>query len=996
MRRRSQIVAILTLAYLAAGLPSLFALDPHKALTQYTRAVWTQADGLPQDSIRAIAQTADGYLWLGTDEGLARFDGYDFVTFTKDSGALPGNSVTALASGGDGALWIGTPNGLACYRNRGFTAFTTRDGLPDNFISSVFEDRDGALWIASGIYLSRFEDGKFTNYPAERLLPVRAARIVYEDRGHTLWVAGVDGVVKLNRGSFEAVLGPKEMEGDIVTAMIKDRGDRLWIGGTKGLILRTPDGKLRRFDSRDGLPDNLVRALWEDRGGNLWVGTNKGLSRLEGGRFVVAALDGGFNPVWVRCLFEDREGDLWVGMNNGLNRLRDDRFTIYGRTEGLPSDEPIAVHQDRKGGIWIGYHDGGLARLDPAAPPRVYTTRNGLPSNEIFAIRDSVDGGLLVATREGLSRMRAGHFSNYSLPDPLGRAVVFDALEDRRGRVWAAGPGGVYQMTGNKFRNVVAGGPVVNDAAVVLSEGPGGGIWAGAYGEGLWRIQDGKTRRFTTSDGLGSDQIRSLYQDPDGTLWIGTFGAGLNSLRNGVFARYTARDGLLSDNISHIEDDGQGSLWLSTTRGICRVAKRQLRDFTAGRVRALSPVNYGVDDGLRSAQCAPGYPAGGGGARTSDGRLWFPTTRGLAAIDPGAEAREPALPAPIVQIVEASVDRQDIDTGGAAKLKPGPGRIQFRYTGIHLSAPERVRYEYKLEGLDRDWIPAGARRAINYNSLGHGLYRFMVRAFVPGQSPSEASFDFQVLPHFYERSYFLGLFAASLFAAIYGLYRLRLRRIRGRFSLVLEERARIAREIHDTLAQGFVGISSQLDAVAMMMNGDDGVARRHLELAQRMARHSLTEAKRSVMDLRASALEEGDLQSALATAARQWTAGSSIPVALEVSGASRSLPEDLEQNLLRIAQEAVANSVKHAGAQRIWIRLRMEPRAVRLTIRDDGRGFESAGAFSTIGGHFGLLGMRERVERLGGEFDLSSQPGGGTQVNVSVPLPGVLAGPARA
>ena len=974
--------------YLLSSATALFALDPHKALTQYTRAEWTQADGLPQDTIRAIAQTADGYLWLGTDEGLTRFDGYDFVTLTKDSGSLPSNSITALAAGNDGTLWIGTPNGLSRNSHGKFTTFTTKDGLPGNDIAAVLEDHVGAVWIATGTALSRFEDGKFTNYSAKSLLPVQGPRVIYEDRQHALWIGGLGGVVKRDGANFVPVLGPQEVYGEFVISMIKDRNNGLWVGGNKGLILRSPDGKLKTFDSRDGLPDNLIRALWEDRGGNLWVGTNEGLSRLEGSRFVADAPPGGGHD-WVRCLFEDREGNLWVGMNSGLNRFRDDRFTIYGRAEGMPSDEPIAVHQDRQGQIWIGYHDDGLLAFREGQS-RIYTTKDGLPSSEIFSIRETGDGDLLIATREGLSRMHAGRFSSYRLPDPIGRPTVFDSLVDRRGRTWAAAAAGVFRTTGTEFQNVIPGGPVVNDNALVLSEDPDGSIWAGTYGAGLWKIEDQKSRLYTTEDGLGNDQIRALYQDPDGTLWIGTFGGGLTALRNGVFARYAAKDGLVSDNISHIDDDGKGSLWLSTTRGITRVSKQQLRDFTAGRVRALTPVNYGVDDGLRSAQCAPGYPAGGGGTKTQDGRLWFPTTRGLAVFNPNDDVHDPPSPAPIAQILQVSVDGVDLglpgDSGGAAKLDPGPGHIQFRYTGILLSAPERIHYEYKLEGLDRDWISAATRRVINYNSLRHGLYRFRVRASVPGQQPSEASFGIDVLPHFYETQSFRWLFAASVLACMYGLYQLRLRQIRGRFSLVLEERARMAREIHDTLAQGFVGISSQLDAVAMKLNGNDGVARRHLDLAQRMARHSLTEAKRSVMDLRASALEDQDLPAAVTSASRQWTAGTSIPVSIRFSGEHRRLSEDIEQNILRIAQEAVTNVVKHSGAKNIRIHIQLDARNLVLTVEDDGRGFEPSGAFVGVGGHFGLLGMRERAERLGGELDLSSEPGAGTQVRITVPL----------
>jgi len=983
-RTGARFTAILV-SLLLSGLNAL-ALDPHKALTQYSRTMWTQAQGLPQDTIGAITQTADGYLWLGTDEGLARFDGYDFVTFTKGSGtkgagALPSNSITALAATRDGALWIGTPNGLTRYQHHRFVTFTTRDGLPDNSIVSIYEDHTGALWIAAGIYLTRFEQGRFVNYPAPELAPIEAVRAVYEDSHYTIWIGGVGGVVKLAGGKFSPVPG-KELRSHVVNAMAQDRNGGLWIAGTQGLVLLRPDGTLRKVDSRAGLPDNLVRALCVDGAGNLWAGTNEGLSRLENLASGAPRVDAVRERDWVRCLFEDREGNLWAGTNSGLSRFRDDRFITYGRDEGLPSDEPIAVHQDRKGRLWVGFHDTGLIQVVDGKY-RVYTTRDGLASNEIFSIRESANGDLLIGTREGLSRMHDGHFFNRVIPDPLQRDLIFDVLEDRDGRLVVATPGGVDELTERGVTTVVPGSPLLKGDVVVLSEGRNGTLWAGTYGEGLWKIVNGGAHLLTMADGLSSNQIRSLTEDDDGTLWIGTFGGGLDALRDGAFLRYTSDDGLLSDNISHVEDDGRGYLWLSTTRGICKVSKQQLRDHAANSVHPLTPENFGLGNGLRSAQCAPGYPAGSGGTRTADGRLWFPTTRGLSVIDPRVAPLHTS--APMVQMVEVNADGKSVDFDQSVKFAPETGQLQFRYSGIHLSAPERVQYAYKLEGLDRDWIPAANRRLINYSSLPHGRYRFAVRAVLDGAA-TETSFGFEVLPHFYETGWFLWLCSASLLAGIYGIYQLRLKQIRGRFALVLEERGRLAREIHDTLAQGFVGIASQLDAVIMRMNGDMDVARQHLELARRMAQHSLTEARRSVMNLRTTALEEDDLPAALARSARQWVAGSSVQVQVEVSGAQRKLPEETEQDLLRIAQEAVANALKHARPRQIRVELQMETRRLLLRVKDDGQGFEPATAFSVIGGHFGILGMRERAERLGGELNLSSSPGTGTQVEVRVPI----------
>jgi len=474
-----------------------------------------------------------------------------------------------------------------------------------------------------------------------------------------------------------------------------------------------------------------------------------------------------------------------------------------------------------------------------------------------------------------------------------------------------------------------------------------------------------------------------VYEDGAGTLWIGTFGGGLNMLRGGKFTHFRERDGLLSDNIGRVFDDGE-SLWLSTTRGISRVTKQQIEEMIVGHRKRLTPENYGVEDGLRSAQCVPGYPAPGGGVRARDGRLCFTTSRGVAVLDPGSR-RAPAI-APMAHIVEMTANSELVDLFNAAKLAPGNERLEIRYTGIHLSAPDRVQYSYRLDGVDSRWVEAGSRRVIDYNSLPHGHYAFHVRAELPGGA-SEQSYSFDVLPQFWETAWFRVLAAVAFGMMAWLVYQVRLRQIRSRFAAVLEERARLAREIHDTLAQGFVGISSQLDAVAMSMPKEASAARTYLDLARRMARHSLTEARRSVMDLRASALDGQDLAAAIQSGTRIWTAGSGVDVEVEVDGPAAPLPEEMEQHLLRIAQEAVTNALKHAGARRIGVTLHLEARKLFLRIVDDGRGFDGLDAFSSRGGHFGLIGMRERAERMGGELRLSSHPGEGTELEVTVPLP---------
>ncbi len=970
---------VCVLLLIVGELSSALALDARKALTQYSRTVWTQQDGLPQDAVRTITQTPDGYLWLGTDEGLARFDGYEFVIFSKDQGGLPSNSITSLAAGKDGSLWIGTPQGVTRYRDGRFQTYTHKDGLPAGAVDSILIDHNGWLWMVVAGNLSRFDGAQFTNFVLGQDIPMQRVRAVAEDDGHHIYAAGYSAVARFENGRFSTVVGPDTVGADFPLAVRVDHGGTIWILGTRGVIARSPDGAIRRYEAGNGMPESfgLNGALELDRDGNVWVGTAGGVARLEGTHFQTrTGVEADDERTSVRSIFEDREGNLWLGTTNGLVRMHDDLFTIYGKTEGLPSNEPNAVHQDAKGRTWIGFLDGGLVLF--AGGPR---TAN-MPGGGVFSIRETRGGELLVAGRDGLARLSGDRFRPFVPPDPLGRKSVYDVAADSAGRIWLALPSGLGVLEGDRYRTVLGPGTEADASVFTLAEGSGGAMWAGSFRIGLWRITANEKRLFTVADGLGSNQVHALHQDGEGTLWIGTFGGGLNALRHGRFVRYTAKDGLPSDNISNILDDGH-SLWLSTTRGICQISKEELSEFADHRITALHPVNYGAADGLRGAQGSSNIS--GGGDRHNDGSLWFVTSRGVAVYEPSARKR--VTLAPPVHLLEMISDGKEQDWTQSPRLPAGSGRLQVRYTAIHLSAPDRVQYAYKLEGLDPDWIEAGRRRGVTYDNLRPGHYRFFVHAALPGAAPSESSYEFDVLPHLYQTAWFRLLLALMLAAMGWLVYRLRMRQVRSGFAAVLQERARLAREIHDTLTQAFVGIASQLDVVEMRMPKDALPARSSLELARRMAQHSLTEARRAVMDLRAAALDEQDLATALKSGVGLWTANSGVNVDVQVSGESANLPEDVAHQVLRIAQEAVNNALKHSGADRVDLNLHVDEKRLKLHVVDNGLGFEPNGVFTTTNGHFGIIGMRERAQRLGGELSLDSRPGEGTRLDVTVPLP---------
>lgn len=954
------------------------ALSPKKSFEQYSRTVWSQQQGLPQDTITAMVQTSDGYLWLGTNDGLARFDGYEFVVFDKARGDLPSNIIKALAPGPDGTLWVGTSNGLVQFSRGKSRTFTTGNGLPNNAIDELCVDHAGNLWIAAGGTLAQYDGNKFTVFvPGEHIQIT--VRTVYEDSDHVLWVAGLGGVLKRQDNKFIPVVPWSTIEGNLISHLAVDAQNNLWIAGSLGILKRSPNGGIQRFTRKDGLPDSFVRTLWFDGDGNLWAGTNSGLARLQGDRFKAEG-----PSELIRCLFEDTEHDLWVGTNDGLSRLRDDIFTVYGTSEGLPSDSPNTVFEDRRGVMWVGYHDNALLSITPRGF-HVFTRRDGFPGEEVFSIRQSRSGDLLLSTRAGLVRKHGDAFYTYAPPDKFRRKEIFDALEDSSGRIWMGLPNGLGLLQDGKMQLIVSGGPVGLTAMVTLYQSSDGALWAGSYEQGLWRIQGGGKRHFTSADGLSSDKIRSISQDSDGTLWIATFGGGLNALRGGKFTHITAKDGLLSDNISSIVDDGE-SFWLGTTRGICRISKQQLTAFVKKQIDRLTPTNYGVEDGLRSSQAAPGVPVGRGGVRASDGRLWFPTSKGIAVIDP--HVRQPLSPAPTVHLSDFVVDGKFLHLPELLRIPPDSSTIQIRYVGIHLSAPERVDYYYKLDGVDKTWMHAGTHREINYSHLAHGKYSFAVRAELPSGLADEKAFYFEKLPTFYETTWFRLMSGITVLVAAWGVHRIRVRQLRYRFGLVLSERTRIAREIHDTLAQGFIGISSQLEAVSLVLPNDCGTARQSLDLARGMARHSITEARRAISDLRGAGAEGYDLVAAIRFGVHVWTAGTGLAISMDVpeSEVGRNMPDEFQRHLLRITQEAVTNVVKHASASNVSIRLNHDATTLHLQILDDGDGFQNPDAISPVEGHFGLIGMRERTERLGGEFRLESQVGQGTLVDVTVPL----------
>jgi ligand-binding sensor domain-containing protein/signal transduction histidine kinase len=958
---------------------SAWALERERAFKQYVRDVWTGENGLPQNTVWSIVQSQSGYLWLATQEGLVRFDGARFTVFDKsNTDQIKDNNIGTICEAQDGSLWFGSSAGLCRFKDDVFSRYTSSDGLPDNTVDSVFCDSHGVIWIGSPAGLTCYDGQRFSTYTNRDGLPDGSVLSTYEDRKGRLWISTTAGLSALKDGTFTNYSAKDGLLTDLIRTSWEDENGCLWIA-TDGGLNSFKDGKFAAYTTRDGLSNKRVVTVSGDRAGNLWVGTDGGgLDRFRDGMFTAYRAKDGLSDDSVTSVYEDREGNLWIGtVEGGLNRLKDGSFLTYTQGDGLADDITRSILQDRQGAVWIATRNG-LSRFE-GGRFTTYSAADGLGNDSVLSLFQDSDGELWAGTREGLSRFTGAGFITYGVKDGLGDPTILSMYQDGSGTMWIGTGSGLSILKEGKFSPYDPGGGLAQDAVYAICGDSNGALWLGTEGGGLKRIQDGAITTYTKGDGLSNDIVMSIFRDGGGTLWIGTTG-GLNRFSGGRFTQYTTRNGLYDDNIFQVLEDSAGNLWMSGNKGIFRVNKQELNDLADGKINSVSSVSYGVADGMKSRECQGGFqPAG---YRTSDGSLWFPTIRGVAIINPATLRINHLIPPVVIEQVIA--DNQPLGPG-QTELPPGKQRFEFHFSGLSLLAPEKVRFKYMLEGFDKDWIDAGSRREAFYTNIPAGRYRFRVIAANNDGVWNEAgaSFRFRLKPHFYQSYWFYLLcFVVAALVAV-GLHRVRVRQVEARLSAVLAERNRIAREIHDTLAQGFVGISVQLETAARTFFTSPQTAIKHLDQARLLVRSSLGEARRSVLDLRHQALDSGDLASALSEVAKSLS--SQTPIELCLGTTRRRLSPEVENNLFRIGQEALTNSVKHAGAAHIRLELEFEPKSVRLKVMDDGRGFDVRRQLAVGGGRLGLLGMRERVGQIGGHLNIWSEPGSGTEITVEVP-----------
>jgi ligand-binding sensor domain-containing protein/signal transduction histidine kinase len=1004
---------------------------PPSATTWQTVGVWRQPEGLPQNGIRAILQTRDGYLWLGTNGGLTRFDGNRFLTFDdRDRTQLRENEVWALLEAHDGTLWIGTyGGGLSRYKDGRFSVLTTDDGLANDSISSLAEDATGRLWIGTDGGVSWLENGAFHKLTVADGLVEDKIRALYVDTDGSLWIGMIGGGVNHVRDGKVTTETLDPLPHEEVRAFRRARDGALWVATFSGLYRQT-GGRWTRFTDQDGLLSSRIHDVYEDPDGRLWIATDDGLHEYLAGRFVRRPIA---HALWLQPdltrVHMDREGSLWVGsLSQGLVCLRPTQFLTWTTEDGLAWNYVSSVLQDGRGDIWIGTNKG-LSVLRDGRLRAHALSHTALPNVTSMALE--ADGHLLIGTKSGVYRVEGGALTPL-VKDVYARVIYCDGT----GAVWIGSDNnGLVRWERGQVRTYRKADGLPDDAVRALAEDKDGVLWIGTRGGGLSRFSEDGFKSYGRKDGLPCDYVHSIHRDGE-TLWLSTR-QGVVRFKDGRFGTITAGNGLYSSFVYEFVDDGP-ALWMSCSRGIFRVLKKDLNDVADGTRTTLTYEAYGLEHGLGGIVGTVGHHPGGW--RSTDGRIWFATANGLAGITPVRPPVNEVIPP--VHIEEVEADQQRVDLGSPIALTPGRGDLTFRYTALSFLQPEQVHFKYRLEGYDPDWQDAGNRRVAYYTNISPGHYTFrVIAANSDGKWNDEgASVALSLAPHFHQTWWFVAACGLALGLAVVGTHRFRVRTMaarQARLEALVDERTRELKDAttaldmanHDLEQRVASGIEALREAERMAAYGQLVAAVAHevrhpvfalqaatYVLREKLAQDGLTHAQLRTLESETNRLNvlmsdlldfarPPELNLSPATAAELFGEAADVfrseghagvQVAMEIEPRLPALAVDrfrLVQALLNLMR----NAVNHAqGLTRITLVAHRPPDGgldVRLSVKDDGAGirpdilariFEP---FVTSGKGTGLgLSIARRVATAhGGRVSVESAEGRGTAFHIDLP-----------
>src|SRR5882672_3399738 len=983
------------------------ALDPRRSNTQFTHTAWSAKDGIP-GPVRAIAQSGDGYLWLGTEAGLYRFDGLRFVPYDPSRSEHPhGPAVLSLLAARDGSLWMGFGSGgIGRLRDGQVTHFPPGQGVPEGGILSIVEDDAGSIWAAGQYGFASFGNGKWRRVGAESGYAAPGAQALLVDHAGTLWVA-TDGL------NFR--LSKHPIRANTILTLARNATRFSATGESVGMIwslTEAPDGavwvadttfkKARRIDRRgaaspavavDGEPMCLIFG----GDGSLWVGLIAGGLRRarEIGRDARPdrfRVEDHLSGSLVYAAMKDREGNLWFGTAGGLDRFRENKMTAFSESEGLGPDQKIALTSTPDGSVWLAsyaldevrrFRDGAfvISTLAPYSPS---------DSSRILALYATPAGQVWVGGSFKLARESRGTFSYLDIPGVIGPSSVEAVAEDKGGALWVTltSPGGIRRILrrrDGKWAEPRARADFPPYRCRVLHADAVGRMWLGFENGDVVVFEGDASRLYSAKDGLRSGRVLVIAEDREGHVWIGGE-SGLSRFAQDRFITLTQDNGLPGSSVSGILEDDDGNLWLAGALGILRVKPQELDRALASASYRVEGVTFDATDGLGGLprQREP-FPTA---TRAADGRLWFATTGGVAVIDPRRWPRNEM--APPVKIERAIADDRNLEVSSGLRLPPNTKNLELQYAALSLTAPERVRFRYKLDGYDADWRGPLSARSATYTNLPPRDYRFHVIASNNDGVWNEegAALEFTIVPAFHQTRAFLLLCAAATGCLAWTGYRWRIRQVRSRLQLQfrerLAERTRIAQELHDTLLQGFLSASMQLH-VAVGHVPAETADKRRLNRVLELMRSVIEEGRNAVKGLRSSPGGHDDLEEAFSRVQEELDAKESIDFRVIGEGQVRPLHAMIRDEVYRIGREAVVNAFQHSGANRIEVEVEFAAKGLRVTVRDDGRGIDPQLLESGREGHWGLAGMRERAKSIGARLKVWSRALGGTEIELAVP-----------
>ena len=983
---------------LLACCPRALALNPSLEVSQYAHTSWTARDGYSLGAVFAMAQTPDGYLWLGGEFGLFRFDGVRFMPWQPPAGQrLPDKPYSLLVTR-DGTLWIGTFAGLVSWNG---DKLTQHPELYGKFVTSLLEDREGTVW--AGIL------GGSPGSPTGRLCAIRSGSVqchgydgafgsfvwsLGEDGSGALWAGAESGLVRWKPGPPRLYATPGMRVGD----MSKADDGRLLVGMSGAGLRQLVGDKVEAYPIHSTTnPNTLLQdhdvdsnKLLRDRDGGLWIGTHeRGLIHVHNGQTDVFTKSDGLSGEIACSLFEDREGNIWFASTGGLDRFRELPVTTVSAEQGLSSDKTLSVIAATDRSVWIGTHDG-LNRWKEGQFT-VFRKASGLPGDVAQSLFEDYRGRIWVFTNNGLAYFEGGRFVAVG---GVPSTEVYSITGDKEGNLWLSGNKGLSHLLDGRLVEHIPWSALgrQQQAKVILSDQ--GGLWLSFWQDGgVLYFRDGQVLdSYTAADGLGKGHVPGLRLDADGAVWAATEEGGLSRIKDGRVATLTSSNGLPCDAIHWSMEDDDRSLWLYTACGLVRIARGELDAWVADPQRRIEMTVWDAADGVRLHPISPAS-FGPTFAKSADGKLWFVSGEGILVVDP-RHLPVNRLPPP-VHIEQVTANGQTYDATQGLRLPAGVRDLLFDFTALSLVAAEKGRFRVKLEGQDKGWRELVNQRQVHYTNLPPGNYRFRVTASNnSGVWNEEGAFlDFSIKPAFFQTNWFRALCIVAFLVLLWAAYQLRVRQLAHQFNRTLEarvsERTRIARELHDTLLQSFQGLLLRFQSASKLLPARPDEAKQRLDSAIDQGAAAIAEGRDAVQGLRSSALETNDLANAIAAIAEELTkdstAGESPVIDLEVEGAARSLNPVVRDEAYRIATEALRNAFRHAQARRITVEIRYDKRHFRLRVADDGKGIDEDALQRQPAGHFGLPGMRERAEIVGGRLEVWSKPNSGTHAELSVP-----------